>query len=101
MCGSSPLPEAVTKSTGRGRGLSGSAVLSASMRACMAFINASLVGPRLDPAEAAALKGKGDVGEGRPQKYFGASNGWPINDDPTGLPSIRIRLPLACRGNSI
>ena len=42
----------------------------------------------------------GDVADGRGQKYLGSSNGWPINADPTTLPSLTIKLPLACEGKT-
>src|SRR3989442_919377 len=32
---------------------------------------------------------------GRPQKYFGSSKGWPMSVEPTGSPSLTIRLPFA------
>ena len=37
----------------------------------------------------------GEVADGRPQKYFGSSNGWPMSCEPTILPSFTIRLPFA------
>jgi hypothetical protein len=40
------------------------------------------------------------VADGRPQKYFGSSNGCPMSLEPTALPSLTIRLPFAWRGNS-
>jgi hypothetical protein len=58
------------------------------------------MGPRFEPLDAAALYGNGVVAEGRPQKYLGSSNGWPIRLDPTGFPSRRMRLPLASLGKA-
>ena len=55
---------------------------------------------RFEPADADALYGKGAVADGRPQKYFGSSNGWPMSCEPSTLPSFTIRLPLAWWGNS-
>ena len=55
MCGSRPLPEAVTRSTGTGAVLPGSAARSASMRALTASASAGLSGPWFEPPEAAAL----------------------------------------------
>ena len=61
MCGSRPLPEAVTRSTGTGARASGSAARSASMRALHGVAtSAGLVGP-----EVRAGRGAGVVGEGR------------------------------------
>src|SRR5215813_9686627 len=100
MCGSRPLPEAVTRSTGTGLVLPGSAARRAATRPCTASISAGLVGPRFEPDDEAALYGNGEVADGRPQKYFGSSNGWPISAEPMTLPSLTIRLPLAwCRKN--
>src|SRR4051812_10063522 len=100
MCGSSPLPEAVTRSTGTGAVLPGSTARSAATRALTASYSAALVGPWLEPDEDAALYGNGVVAEGRPQKYLGSSNGWPISEEPTTLPSRTMRLPLAWRGKA-
>src|SRR5215510_10153789 len=101
MCGSSPLPEAVTRSTGTGALLPGSAARRASMRAFTASASAGLVGPRFEPDDDAALYGYGEVAEGRLQKYFGSSKGCPMREEPTTLPSCTMRLPLAWRGNRI
>src|SRR5262245_23243126 len=100
MWGSSPLPEAVTRSTGIGAVLPGSAARSASTRPCTVLIRSGLVGLRLDPVEDAALFGKGLVADGRLQKYFASSNGWPMSADPITFPSLTIRLPLACDGKT-
>ena len=64
MCGSRPLPEAVTRSTGTGAVLPGSAARSASTRSCTASISAGFVGPRFEPDEAPALYGTGAVADG-------------------------------------
>src|SRR5262245_32482053 len=100
MWGSSPLPEAVTKSTGTGAMLPGSAARSASTRPCTALMRSGFVGLKLDPDEDAALSANGLVAEGRLQKYLGASKGCPINAEPTTLPSLTIRLPLAWNGKT-
>ncbi len=55
MCGSSPLADAVTRSTGTGAVLPGSAARSASMRALTASTSAGFSGPWFEPPEAAAL----------------------------------------------
>ena len=99
MCGSRPLPEAVTRSTGTGAVLPGSAARSASMRPLTASVSAGFSGPWFEPLEALALLGIGPVADGRPQTYFGSLKFCPISDEPTGLPSRRIRLPAACSGN--
>ena len=63
MWGSRPLPEAVTRSTGTGAVLPGSAARSASTRALTAPWSAGFVGPRFEPDEAPALYAKGDVAD--------------------------------------
>src|SRR5579859_4502614 len=95
ISGSRPLAEAVTRSTGMGSVLVGSAVFSASMRDFTASVSAGLSGPRFEPPEAMPLYGWGAVADGRLQKYFGSLKLWPIKRDPTGLPSLRTRLPAA------
>jgi hypothetical protein len=55
MWGSSPLAEAVTRSTGTGATLPGSAARSASTRACTAETRAGFVGLRFEPDDAPAL----------------------------------------------
>ncbi|MNT26036.1 hypothetical protein D3C72_1615880 [compost metagenome] len=55
MSGSSPLAEAVTRSTGTGAVLPGSAARSASTRAFTASASAGFSGPWLEPPEALAL----------------------------------------------
>ena len=42
----------------------------------------------------------GLVADGRPQKYFGSSNGWPIRLEPTGLPSSHDQAAVGLAGNS-
>src|SRR5262245_34308638 len=101
MCGSSPLPDAVTRSIGTGAVLPGSAACSASMRCLTASASALLVGPRFDPDDAALLSANGAVADGRLQKYFGSVNGWPISAEPSGLPLRSIRLPFADFANAI
>jgi hypothetical protein len=68
MCGSSPLPDAVTRSPGTGAVLPGSASRSALIRAVTASVSAGFSGPWFDPLEAPALYGNGPVAEGRDQK---------------------------------
>ena len=100
MCGSRPLPDAVTRSTGTAVGLPGSAARSASMRALTASSSAGFVGPRFDAPDAVPPYGIGAVADKRPQKYFGSWKDWPISADPTALPSRSIKLPAACSGNA-
>src|SRR5439155_26078950 len=76
--GSRPLPDAVTRSTGTGAVFPGSASRSALMRSFTASVSAGLSGPWFEPDDAIALYGRGEVAEGRLQKYLGSSNGWPI-----------------------
>src|SRR5689334_13503708 len=99
MCGSSPLPDAVTRSTGTGAVLPGSAARNASMRCFTASVSALLVGPRLEPLDAALLSANGEVADGRLQKYFGSENGCPISSEPSALSPRSIKLPLAACGN--
>ena len=70
----------------------------ASTRPLTASTSAGFNGPRFDPPEAVPLLGCGEVAEGRPQKYFGSAKFWPINSEPTGLPSLTIKLPPAAPG---
>src|SRR5436190_14973705 len=98
MCGSRPLPEAVTRSTGGDAGCDGSAALRFATRSFTADSRAGLIGPRFEPLDAPALYPYGPVAEGRPQKYFASSNGCPISRLPIGFPSLTIKLPLAAVG---
>src|ERR1700722_7414395 len=105
MSGSRPLPDDVTRSTGTGSLVSGSAAVSASMRPLTSSVSAEFVGPRFDAAEAPALYGSAllfgsAVAERRPQKYFGSSNDCPMSREPTVLPFWTMRLPLAWDGNA-
>src|SRR5262249_43886252 len=86
MCGSTPLADAVMRSTGIGSLLSGSAARSASMRCLTASVRAEFVGPRFEAADDAGLFGNGEVADGRGQKYFGSVNAWPISSEPSALP---------------
>src|SRR5882757_6336737 len=100
ISGSRPLADAVTRSTGTRRVLVGSAAFNASTRVMIASVNAGFSGPWLDPLEAVALYGWGEVAEGRLQKYFGSLKLWPMTRDPTGCPPASTRLPAAWSGNS-
>src|SRR6185295_9449668 len=100
MCGSRPLPDAVTRSTGTGMVLPGSAARKAAIRSLTAVSSAGLIGPWFEPLEAAPLYGAGPVADGRLQKYFGPENGWPISVEPTAVPFRTIRLPFAWVGNT-
>src|SRR5579862_605965 len=100
MCGSRPLADAVTRSTGTEAGLPGSAARNASMRCFTASVSAELFGPRFDAPEAEGLFVNGDVADGLLQKYFGSVNAWPINSEPSGLLLCSITLPFAVRENS-
>src|SRR5439155_24807514 len=71
MWGSRPLPEAVTRSTGTGAVLLGSAARRASTRPCTALTRSGFVGLRFEPDDDPALYANGVVADGRPQKYFG------------------------------
>src|SRR4026208_1964308 len=84
MCGSSPLPEVVTRSIGTGPVARGSAARSAATRSLIASVSAGFIGPRFDAPDAAPLYA-GLVPDARLQKYLGSSNGWPINAEPTGF----------------
>src|SRR5471030_1378035 len=100
ISGSSPLADAVTRSTGTGASLPGSAAFSAAMRPLTASICAGLLGPKLEPLELLALFGIGPVADGRPQKYFGDEKDWPISEEPTALPSDSMMLPPACEAKA-
>ena len=98
MCGSSPLPEAVTRSTGTGAVLSGSASRSASTRALTASASAGLSGPWLEPRRrAGVVAASAPVAEARPQKYFGSPKGCPIRRGAdhlaVALDQAAVRLP--------
>ncbi len=104
MCGSSPLAEAVTRSTGTWALLSGSARLQG-----LHASGDSLAQRRVDrlPNSNRARRGGHCRARDwwptrRDQKYLGASNGWPISDEkPTTCPSpSTIRLPPAWCGNT-
>src|ERR1700756_3414759 len=98
ICGSSPLPDAVTRSTGTGALLSGSASRNALTRSFTASDSAGLRAPWFEAPEDAPLYGCGEVADGRLQKYFGSSNGWPISSEPRGFPLTTNRVPFAPRG---
>src|SRR5882762_335767 len=85
MCGSRPLAEAVTRSTGTGAVISGSAARMASTRAWTALTRSGFVGERFEPDDEPALYENGVVADGRPQKYLGSSKGWPMRAEPTAL----------------
>src|ERR1700690_276640 len=101
MSGSRPLAEAVTRSTGMGSVLSGSAIFSASIRAFTASSNAGLVGPKFEPPEELALFGMGVVADNRPQKYLGSWKDWEMSEEPTTLLSRTTKLPDAWPGKAI
>ena len=88
MSGSRPLPDAVTRSTGISFVLLGSTACSASTLACTCCTSAGLFGPRLDPVDDPALYATSVVAEGRPQKYCGDENGWPICDESGHMPVV-------------
>ncbi len=90
----------MTRSTGMGWVLAGSAAFRAAMRALTASSRAGLVGPRLEPEEAAALYGYGPVAERRPQKYLGSSNGWPISVEPTVCPFCDDQAAIGLAGKN-
>src|ERR1700693_1288450 len=100
MCGSRPLPDAVTKSTGTGAVFPGSAARKASTRPWTALTKSGFVGLRLEPDDEPALSAKGLVADGRLQKYLASSKGCPMSLEPTIFPSLAIRLPCACDGNT-
>src|SRR5215469_6571153 len=95
MSGSRPLAEAVTRSTGTGAELPGSAARKASTRCLIPSVRAGLRGPRFEPPEANPLFGCGEVADGRLQKYFGSLKLCPMRLDPMALPSFMMRLPEA------
>src|SRR5205814_8846859 len=98
MCGSRPLAEAVTRSTGTGAVMSGSAAHMVSTRPWTALITSEFAGERFEPDDAPALYGNGLIADGRPQKYFAASKGCPMTADPTAWPALTTRPPCVRRG---
>ena len=101
ISGSRPLADAVMRSTGIGRALSGSAAFSAAIRPFTASTIAGFNGPRFEPPELAAFVGIGALAEGRPQKCFGPTDVWPINAEPMTLLPLAIRLPAAWSANAV
>src|SRR5664280_323759 len=103
MSGSSPDAEAVTRSTGIGA--FPLAARRASTRWVTASINAFEVGPRFDPPEdvasyPAGFEAVAPATEGRPQKYFGSLNAWPIRLEPTVVPFATMYEPFAWPGKT-
>jgi hypothetical protein len=100
MCGSRPLAEAVTRSTGTGAVLPGSAARRASTRPLTASsqrrVQRALVGAA---GGSRRCRASGRWPRATPE-MLGSLKFWPIRAEPTGLPSRRIRLPAACAGNS-
>src|ERR1700759_5326472 len=95
ISGSTPDADAVTRSTGTGAVLPGSAARNVAMRCLTASISAGLVGPRFDAPDDDGLFGNGDVADGRGQKYFGSVNACPMSSEPSEWPSFSITLPFA------
>ena len=95
MCGSSPLPEVVSRSDGRPTPAGGlKRCCKSAARSSTAFFSASLVGPALLAALGTVANGVSPA-EGRGWKYFASANFCASNSEPTGLPPIEIRLPVA------
>ena len=63
-----------------------------------------LVGPRFEPAEPLRVVAPfrlAPAADGRPQKYFGSVNAWPIRLEPTVRPSLAtMNEPLAWCGKA-
>src|SRR5436190_16617755 len=98
MCGSRPLPEAVTRSTGM-EPLIPSA-RNRFTRAASASRSAGFVGPRFDPDDAEALYGTGAVADGRPRNQRAPSKDCPLSFDPRTTPFTAMALPFAWLGNT-
>src|ERR1700757_1002522 len=99
MCGSSPDPDVVARSTGidaPGFSAESDCTLPATRS-----ISALFVGPRFDPPEAIGSYPAGPEADGREWKYPADANGCPSSVEPTTVPSgRRISSPFACRGYS-
>ena len=101
MCGSRPLAEAVTRSTGTGGRVAGiGGAQRRDARRVTASTSAGFVGRGSSRSRRRRCTAIGAVADGRPQKYLGSANGWPISAEPTTLPSRSIRLPFACAGRA-
>ena len=106
-CGSRPLPDAVTRSTGIGRPLPGSPACRASILERTASRSAGLVGARFEPDDPdpfsglKAVYGTGLVADGRPQKCPGSENSCPMSEEPAGPRSPDRSEPPAWRGNNV
>src|ERR1700745_784884 len=99
MCGSSPDPDAVARSTGIDA--PGFSAESDCTLPETRSISALFVGPRFDPPEAIGSYPAGPAADGPALKYPGAVNGRPTRLEPITAPSgWRISSPLACRGYS-
>jgi hypothetical protein len=90
MCGSRPLAEVVTRSTGICPWFS---FFRVSTSPWTRSISAFEVGPALEPPELPALYGAGTVfvasfgsvsvvADGRPRKYLASVKFWPISSEP-------------------
>src|SRR5260370_36590443 len=65
ISGSSPDPDAVTRSTGTGPGGAlGFSFFSAATLCCTVWMNAALVGPEFEAVEVSAAEGSGVAGDG-------------------------------------
>src|SRR5262249_11794731 len=107
MSGSSPEPEAVTRSAGIGvpAGTSGFSFFRSSMRCWTVWMSVWFVGPRLEAPELSAEYGAGVpcgllVAEGRPWKYRACVQYCPMRDDPIGLPLTWRIEPFAWLGKN-
>ena len=87
----------MTRSTGMGA--SPLAARRAATRSVTSWTSLALVGPRLVPAEAMPSY-PAPAADGRPQKYFGSSNAWPMRLEPSVLPSTVMNEPFAWLGNA-
>src|SRR4029453_12080061 len=100
ISGSSPLAEAVTRSTGTGALFAGSAAFKASTRPFTASSSAGLSGPWLEPLELPPLYGIGLAADGGPQEDLGSEKFWPMRGEPSDLPFWTMTLPGACDGKA-
>src|SRR5579864_2659430 len=96
MCGSSPEPEVVTRSTGTGLpGFSDCRVVTSVFTRSTSFW---LVGPKLLPEELSAAYPLLPAAEGLGWKYAGPLNGWARIREPTTTPFLVINWPFALSG---
>ena len=100
MCGSRPLPDAVTRSTGTGASLPGSAARSAAIRAPPPRRAPGSSGPGCCRSRRRRCTHEARSPTAGSRNSLGAENGCPSSSEPTALPSRSMMLPRPGRGNA-